>query len=194
MGQNQGPDFPTQFVEKGVAPGYQGAGGHNVKEYVQQKGFHYHEPGKVPTFAEFEDEEAERVAGEKQDKDENPELWAKQQTKQREHALEKQEADAEWAVWRQKHGKLTRQETPSYPVSLLKYMTVGQPPAPGLPFRTWFFDRFTSPKTTSSLLPNFFTTAFHSGACFTHQPQPSLAIHLTKTVLPASTLVLMKSS
>jgi len=109
-GRNQGPDFPTQFEEKGVAPGYQSAGGHASVQYVQQQGFAYHEPGKVPTFAEFQDEEAERKSGEKEEKAENPALFSRQQAFKRQHALDKQEADAEWAVWRQKHGKLTRQE------------------------------------------------------------------------------------
>jgi len=109
-GRGQGPDFPYKFAGKGVAPGYQDAGGHNVKEYVQQRGYHYHEPGKVPTFSEYEEEEEDRKAGEREEKEENPELWARQQTKKRQHALDREEADAEWALWRKKHGKLTREE------------------------------------------------------------------------------------
>lgn len=46
----------------------------------------------------------------KKKKNENPEMWAKQQTKKHQHMMDQQEKDAEWAVWRQKHGKLTRQE------------------------------------------------------------------------------------
>ncbi len=75
----------------------------------------------------------------------------------------------------------------------MKYLTVGHPPAPGLrlpplgPVVTRLAARLTSPNTTLSSLANCFTTSFHFGDCFTHQPQPSEAIQRTNIVLPEST-------
>ena len=45
----------------------------------------------------------------------------------------------------------------------------------------WFLESATSPKATLGCLPKSATTAFQLGACLTHQPQPSEAIHLMKT-------------
>merc|ERR1719262_1357861 len=88
---------------------------------------------------------------------------------------------------------------PPGPVSLLKYRMVGHPPAPGFcgsPFisLTWSCERLTSQKATSGLSLNFFVISFQAGACLTHQPHPSEAIHRTKAVLPASSASFTKAS
>ena len=60
------------------------------------------------------------------------------------------------------------------------YRSIGIEPTHLQPNRVslaWFLDRDTSPKATSAFVPNSATTEFQLGACLTHQPQPSEAIH-----------------
>ena len=82
---------------------------------------------------------------------------------------------------------------PAYPVALLKYRIVGQPPAPGeydapsADARIDSCERLMSPNATAVLFSNALVTVFHAGACLRHQPQPSDAIQRTKSVLPEST-------
>jgi len=73
------------------------------------------------------------------------------------------------------------------PVSALKYLIVGHPPAPGLwSPRTWSVERLMSPNETSGLVANASVALFHAGACLVHQPQPSDAIQRTNMVFPAA--------
>eukprot|EP00802_Teleaulax_amphioxeia_P027785 Tamp_29236.p2 GENE.Tamp_29236~~Tamp_29236.p2 ORF type:complete len:100 (+),score=4.45 Tamp_29236:329-628(+) len=76
---------------------------------------------------------------------------------------------------------------PWMPVSLLKYLSVGQPPWPAWCFCMSSLDslQLTSANATLSLGGNLSYTAFQPGCCFIHQPHP-VRKNRMNTVLPAS--------